>query len=88
MNSSITYKQDVNLRPKGDILVADGSFQAGHDLFGIARCLPSEPEIGSFSASQSPAGAPLTFTASNLTDGNPNSTIGQVTFYYYDGGGN
>ncbi len=30
----------------------------------------------------------MTLTASNITDANPNSTITQVTFYYFDAFGN
>jgi uncharacterized delta-60 repeat protein len=79
----------VALQPNGDIVLAGSSTTAGgNSVFAVARYLPSEPEIGSFTASQSGAGAQVTFTASNLTDGNPNSSIRQVTFYYYDGSGN
>ncbi len=48
------------------------------------------PQIGSFTASPNPvtSGSSLTLTASNITDGNPNSTITQVTFYYFDSNGN
>src|SRR5205823_3898562 len=43
----------------------------------------SEPQIGSFTASPNPvtAGNSVTLTASNITDGNPSSTISQVAFY-------
>jgi uncharacterized delta-60 repeat protein len=56
----------------------------------VARYLPSEPEVGSFTASPNPvtSGSSTTLTASNITDGNPNSTITQVTFYYFDSSGN
>ena len=45
--------------------------------------LPSAPQIGSFTASPNPvtAGSNVTLTASNISDGNPNSTITQVAFY-------
>ena len=48
------------------------------------------PVIGSFTANPNPvtSGSNVTLTASNITDGNPNSTITQVTFYYYDSNGN
>jgi uncharacterized delta-60 repeat protein len=51
--------------------------------FALARFLPSQPLVGSFAASPNPvaAGSSLTLTASNLTDGNPNSSITQVAFY-------
>jgi len=48
------------------------------------------PQIGSFTASSTSvrSGASLTLTASNITDGNPNTTITQVTFYYLNSSGN
>jgi uncharacterized delta-60 repeat protein len=72
------------LQTNGDI-VSTGSAST----FLVARFLPSEPEIGSFTASASTvtAGSSLTLTASNISDGNPNSTITQVTFYYIDSSG-
>jgi uncharacterized delta-60 repeat protein len=76
--------QSVVIAPNGDIVIGG---LVGADL-AAARYLPSEPEIGSVTAAQSGAGAPVTLTASNLTDANPNSTIKQVTFYYYDALGN
>ena len=56
----------------------------------VARYLSSEPAIGSFTASPDPvtAGGSTTLTASNITDGNLNSTITQVAFYYFDSSGN
>src|SRR5262249_52466468 len=58
--------------------------------FAVARYLPSEPEIGSFTASRDPvtSGSTLTLTASNITDGNAGATITQVSFYYFEGTGN
>ena len=55
---------------------------AGSD-FLVARYLSSEPQIGSFTANPNPvtAGSSVTLTASLVTDGNPNSAIGQVAFY-------
>ena len=81
-------REAVLVQPNGDILLAGSTIQSGHNAVGVARLLPSEPEIGSFTASQVMAGGPVTLTASNISDGNPNSTISQVTFYYYDGSGN
>jgi hypothetical protein len=48
------------------------------------------PQIGSFTANPNPvtAGSSVTLTASNISDAHPNSTITQVTFYYYDSNGN
>jgi uncharacterized delta-60 repeat protein len=82
--------QAVAIQPDGRIVAAGyavvGSPQ--HD-FSLARYLPSQPEIGSFTASANPvaAGGSETLTVSNLTDGNAGSTISQVTFYYYDSSG-
>jgi hypothetical protein len=74
------------LEPDGRLLLAGA---AGSDV-ELVRFLQSEPEIGSFTANPNPvtAGSNLTLTASNITDGNPNSTITQVTFYYFDANGN
>jgi uncharacterized delta-60 repeat protein len=51
--------------------------------FGVARYLPWEPQIGSFTASPNPvsAGSSLTLIASNISDANPGATITQVAFY-------
>jgi uncharacterized delta-60 repeat protein len=84
LSPTIQAKQDVTLQPNGDILVAGGcTTGGGNSLFGVARCLASEPQIGSFTANPNPvpAGSSLTLTASNITDANPNSTITQVAFY-------
>lgn len=50
----------------------------------------ASPRIGSFTADPDPvtSGSILTLTASNITDGTPNGTITQVTFYARDGSGN
>jgi uncharacterized delta-60 repeat protein len=55
---------------------------SGYD-FALARFLPSQPQVGSFTASPDPvaAGSSVTLTASNITDGNPYSNITQVAFY-------
>jgi uncharacterized delta-60 repeat protein len=78
------------LQPNGDIVVAGSSWNGSKYNFVVARYLPSEPEIGSFTASASTvsAGSNVLLTASNITDGNPASTITQVSFYYIDGSGN
>jgi uncharacterized delta-60 repeat protein len=70
----------------GKIVVVGGEAHG----FYLARFLPSAPQIGSFTASPNPvtSGSNLTLTASNLTDSNPNSTITEVTFYYFDNSGN
>jgi uncharacterized delta-60 repeat protein len=75
----------VAIQPDGKIVVAASS----NSQFEVVRLLPSEPQIGSFTASPNPvtSGSSLTLTASNISDGNPNSTITQVTFFYYDSTG-
>jgi uncharacterized delta-60 repeat protein len=57
--------------------------------FALFRLLSSAPQVGSFAAGPNPvtAGSLATLTAGGLTDGNPNSTITQVAFYYIDGTG-
>jgi uncharacterized delta-60 repeat protein len=73
----------VTLQPNGDIVVAGSSYDGSKWNFAVAHYLPSEPQIGSFTASPNPvtAGSSTTLTVSNITDGNPNSTITQVAFY-------
>jgi uncharacterized delta-60 repeat protein len=75
------------IQPDGKIDVVGGAGPAQYPTtLIVARLLPSEPEIGSFTASFDPvmSGTNTTLTASSITDGNPNATITQVTFYYYD----
>jgi uncharacterized delta-60 repeat protein len=74
----------VVIQANGDIVAAGQA-----STFLVARFLPSEPEIGSFTASPSTvsAGSTTTLTASSITDLNANSSITQVTFYYYDSTG-
>jgi uncharacterized delta-60 repeat protein len=80
----------VALQPNGDIVVAGMSSNGSKWNFAVARYLPSAPQIGSFTASSNPvtAGSSVTLTASNISDGNPNSTVTQVAFYYFDSSGN
>jgi hypothetical protein len=49
----------------------------------VYRLLPSQPQIGSFTANPNPvsAGSSVTLTASNISDGNAGSCITQVAFY-------
>jgi uncharacterized delta-60 repeat protein len=70
--------RSVVLQPNGDIIV-DGQAST----FLVARFLPSDPEIGSFTASPNPvtSGSSVTLTASNISDGNSNVSITQVAFY-------
>jgi uncharacterized delta-60 repeat protein len=78
----------VVIQADGKIVVGGAAGVGSYYDFALFRYLPSAPQVGSFTAGQSGAGAPVTLTASNLTDANPNSTIKQVTFYYYDALGN
>lgn len=78
------------LQSNGDIVAAGSSQTSGGIVFAVARYLPSEPVIGSFTVSSNSvtSGSNETLTASNISDGNPSSTITQVTFFYYDLTGN
>jgi uncharacterized delta-60 repeat protein len=80
----------VALQSNGDIILAGSASNGTKSNFAVARYLPSDPEIGSFTASPTPvtSGSSTTLTAANITDANPNSTITQVAFYYYDSTGN
>jgi uncharacterized delta-60 repeat protein len=76
---------DVAIQPDGKIVLAGTHENSnGTDYaFALARFLPSEPQIGSFTSHFNPvtAGSNLTLTASNITDANPGTTISQVAFY-------
>jgi uncharacterized delta-60 repeat protein len=82
----------VAIQPDGKIVVAGSNTYPpnGYDQFAVLRLLPSEPQIRSFTASPNPvtSGSSLTLTASNISDGNPNSTITQVAFYVQVNGAN
>jgi uncharacterized delta-60 repeat protein len=73
----------VALQPNGDIIGAGSVFTAAGQAFAVARYLPSEPQIGSFTANGNsvPIDGSITLTVANLSDGNPNSTITQVAIY-------
>ncbi len=75
------------LQPDGRLLIVGAG--PGNTVM-LARVLQSAPQIGSFTASSNSvaSGSNVTLTASNITDGNPNSTITQVTFCYLDANGN
>jgi uncharacterized delta-60 repeat protein len=85
-----SYATSVALQSNGDIVTVGYATNSTKSLFTVARYLPSEPEIGSFTANPNPvtSGSSVTLTASAITDANPNSTVRQVAFYYYDGNGN
>jgi len=59
-----------------------------NSFFALARFLPPDTKIGSFTASQLTAGSPVTLTASNIMNSNPTSYIAQVAFYYLDSNNN
>jgi uncharacterized delta-60 repeat protein len=84
-----TPAEGLALEPDGRIIVAGASYNGNNDSFSLARFLATGPQIGSFTASpnQVTAGSSTTLTASNITDGNPGSTITQVAFYYLDSSG-
>jgi uncharacterized delta-60 repeat protein len=83
------------LEPDGRLVLAGSAYTANTvnnhptDVV-LVRFLASAPQIGAFTANPNPvaSGSSTTLTASNITDGNPNSTITQVTFYYFDANGN
>jgi uncharacterized delta-60 repeat protein len=81
---------DEALKPDGRIVVAGSTYLSTGNTFALARFLAAGPQIGSLTASPNPVTAvsSVTLTVSNITDGNPNSTITQVTFYDFDSSGN
>jgi uncharacterized delta-60 repeat protein len=80
------------LEPDGRLLLAGGDIlnpSSGPTDVALVRFLGSAPQVGSFTASPNPvtSGSSITLTASGITDGNPNSTVTQVAFYYIDNTG-
>jgi uncharacterized delta-60 repeat protein len=78
------------MEPDGRLVdVGIGGPTSGPSGFELVRFLASAPQVGSFTASPNPvtSGSSLTLTASNISDGNPNSTVTQVAFYYIDSTG-
>jgi uncharacterized delta-60 repeat protein len=73
----------VAIQANGGIVAAGQTVINGKVDFMVARYLPSEPQIGSFTANpdQVTAGSSTILTVSNLSDGNAGSTITQVAFY-------
>jgi uncharacterized delta-60 repeat protein len=82
---------DMTLEPDGRMVLVGIGTATGSNIpsWVVTRFLAAGPQIGSFGASSNPvtAGASVTLTASTITDANPNSTITQVAFYYFDSGG-
>jgi hypothetical protein len=93
LRQGIPFDHAVTLEANDDIVETGTTFLSSPTgpiaAFAVARYLPSEPEIGSFTASPNPVphGTVTTLTASNLTDANPGATITQVAFYYIDSTG-
>jgi uncharacterized delta-60 repeat protein len=81
-------QQDTAVALQSDGKIVTTTINNGN--FGLARYLPSEPQIGAFTASPNPvtAGSSMTLTASNITDDNANSTITQIAFYVQINGTN
>jgi uncharacterized delta-60 repeat protein len=74
--------------PDGRIVLAGDTLNStGGYGFALARFLVAGPQIGSFTASQPTAGAPVALTAAHVTDANPGVSSTQVTFYYFDSTG-
>jgi uncharacterized delta-60 repeat protein len=81
----------VAIQPDGKIVAAGDAWNSANlELFSLARYLPSQPEVGTFTASPNPvtSGTAITLTASNITDGNAGGTITQVAFYVQLNGAN
>jgi len=75
------------------VLQSDGKIvttAVNNGNFGVARYLPSDPQIGWFTASANPvtAGSNLTLTAGSITDANPGASVTQVAFYVQVNGTN
>jgi uncharacterized delta-60 repeat protein len=68
----------------GKIVVAGSTSLNTSTVLTMARFLPPDTKIGSFTASPNPAtaGSSVILTASNILNSNPTSTITQVTFSY------
>jgi uncharacterized delta-60 repeat protein len=78
--------QAIALEPDGAVLVAGYMRPTTNTRptdVALVRFLGSAPQIDSFTANPNPvaAGSNVTLTASNITDGNPGSSITQVAIY-------
>jgi uncharacterized delta-60 repeat protein len=84
-----SHASAVALQSNGDIVTVGLASNSTKSLFSVARYLPSEPEIGSFTASPNPAaaGSNVTLSAGGITDGNPGANVTKVAFYYFDATG-
>jgi uncharacterized delta-60 repeat protein len=82
----ITTPIGSNSVARGVVIQNDGKIitaGSADNAFAVVRYLAPAPQSGSFTANPNPAaaGSSVTLTASNITDGNPNSSITQVAFY-------
>jgi hypothetical protein len=73
----------IAIQPSDGKIVVAGNNGIGNSTLVLARFLPPDPKVGSFTASPNPvpAGNGVTLTASNILDSNPTSTITQVALY-------
>jgi uncharacterized delta-60 repeat protein len=80
--------RNIALQSDGKIVVAGSTVPSGTTL-ALARFLPPDTKIGSFTATPNPvtAGSSVTLSASGILNANPSSTITQVAFYLDDGDG-
>jgi hypothetical protein len=86
---STSRSQTVALEPDGRAVIVGWASRnpAGGPLdFAVVRFLALAPQIGAFTANPNTvtSGSSTTLTASNITDANPNSTITQMAFYYFN----
>jgi uncharacterized delta-60 repeat protein len=95
--ASVSFGSGTNaamaMQPDGRVIVAGVTRPSGTTYpvdVALCRFLASAPQVGSFTASPNPvtSGSSTTLTASNISDGNPSSTVTQVTFSYQDSSGN
>jgi uncharacterized delta-60 repeat protein len=80
----------VAVEPDGKVVLAGKTGPVGGSAAYpcLARFLPPNTKIGSFTATQASAGSPVAFTAWTIMDSNPTATITQVAFYYLDSNNN
>jgi uncharacterized delta-60 repeat protein len=89
LTTAIALQPDGRLVMVGSARPAPPGPTGGPVDVALVRFLGSAPQVGLFTASSNPvtSGSSTTLTASNISDGNPNSTITQVAFYYIDSTG-
>ncbi|HLN29733.1 MAG TPA: SBBP repeat-containing protein [Gemmataceae bacterium] len=84
------FEQNVSGTWKLSIVTAAGAPKGTLNSWSITVIGGAVPQIGAFTASSTSVkpGGSLTLTASNITDGNANTSITQLTFYYLNSSGN